>query len=284
MTLSFATYTPDEGGAACLTVFDNGLPHTIISTQLNYERVYALVVDEGTDNLSKVLSLIHPAIVVGDRLVALSANISFDGNAVLYDGDAIDEGVARYIKRAIEKHGLGDAPAYQSAVAFLEKLYQNPSEHSRNALYGYLRRHDLTIAPDGDFIAYKGVRRDYRSIHSGPGIIDGVRVDGHLLNAVGSTVSIPRSLVDDNTSRGCSTGLHVGTYQYASNFGQGILLRTKVSPRDVVSVPADCNFQKIRVSKYLVLEANQVEYTEAVWDDDDNDDWGDGEHQDYAAW
>lgn len=272
MTIKFATYTPEEGGAACLTVFSGGLPHTIISTQENYDKAYQLVVNEKTDDIELVLTLIHPASAVGERLVALSDNITYDGTSILYDGDVLDDGIARYIRRAIEKNGLGDSTAYQSAVAFLEKLYQNPSENSRKALYGYLRRYDFTITPDGDFIAYKGVRKDHRSIHSGPGIVNGVRTSGHLLNEVGSVIAIPRSLVDQDTRVGCSVGLHAGTYAYASGFGQGILLRVKISPRDVVSVPEHCNFQKIRVSKYLVLEANQMEYTEQVYFEDDDED------------
>jgi hypothetical protein len=92
----------------------------------------------------------------------------------------------------------------------------------------------------------------------------------------------------------CSAGLHVGTYDYALRFTR-FVIEVLVDPRDVVSVPTDCNDQKMRTCKYLVmdhvteerkvlfdvtLEPEEVEYEDqnpeddSDWDDDYG--WGCG--------
>ncbi len=280
MTLPYSTYTPAEGEdiPSAITIYrPGGLPLTVLSNNPAFSRVRSMLEHEKTDDIEAIETILSPAVVIGEKLAQLSDNITYDGSTVLYDHDPIDEGIARYVKRVIEKYGIGDEDKWKPTVRFLEKLYQNPSEESRKSLYSFLRRFDFTITNDGDFIAYKGVRKDYRSIHAGPGIVDGVPTRGHLLNNVGSTIEIQRSYVDDDTSRGCSNGLHAGTYGYASRFAQGVLLRVRVNPRDVVSVPRDANYQKIRCTRYVVLEASDVEYTETHYDDyddEDEDDWG----------
>lgn len=276
MALPYSTYTPAEGEniPSAITIYrTGGLPLTVLSDNPHYSRVREMLEVEKTDDIEAIEAILSPAVIVGDRLSKLSDNITYDGTTVLYDHDPIDEGIARFIQRTIEKYGIGDEDKWKPAVRFLEKLYQNPSEASRKSLYAFLRRFDFTITNDGDFIAYKGVRKDYRSIHSGPGIVNDVPTRGHLLNEVGSTIEIQRSYVDSDVGRGCSQGLHAGTYSYASRFSQGVLLRVRINPRDVVSVPRDSNYQKIRVTRYVVLEASDVEYTETHWDDDE-DDWG----------
>lgn len=278
MTLPHSIYAPAEGERtpAAITIYRaDGLPITVNSTQGIYEQVRSLIVDEGTDDIALIEAIVNPSTIVAEKLTRLSDNITFDGSTIFYDHDPIDSGVSRYFQRIIAKHGLGDEDRWKPTVRFLEKLYQNPSEESRKALYTYLRRHDFAITNDGDFIAYKGVRSDGRSIHAGPGVVDGVRMNGRLPNKVGSTVEISRSYVDSDRTRGCSQGLHVGTYAYARGFAQGLLLHVRVNPRDVVSVPQDGSFHKVRVCRYVVLEESIAEVIDTHYDFDDDDDWGD---------
>ena len=63
---------------------------------------------------------------------------------------------------------------------------------------------------------------------------------------------MPRSEVDENPDNHCSSGFHVGAWEYASSFGERVVL-VEVDPADVVSVPNDYNAQKCRVTKYKVL-------------------------------
>ena len=64
-----------------------------------------------------------------------------------------------------------------------------------------------------------------------------------------------RNNVCDDHNQGCSVGFHAGSLQYASTFGGGesILLIVEIDPADVVSVPSDCNCQKLRTCKYTVV-------------------------------
>jgi hypothetical protein len=173
--------------------------------------------------------------------------------------------------------------AAQSFVAFIEKIYSNPSKQSQESLYEFIKRYNISILPDGDFIAYKGVNADGTSRTAGYGIVDGVVFEkANLQNNVGSVVEIPRSKVNADTSVGCSTGLHAGSYEYASSFARGLLLTVKINPRDVVSVPDHESYQKIRVSRYIVLDTTEVQLPEVFVDFDEDNDWArDDDYEDY---
>lgn len=284
MPLQYHEFTPAEGELIprSLTIFRPGeMPLSVTEANANYDAIVQLV-RSGSEDLDAIELLVAPSRQVGERLTKLSDNISYNGSVILYDNDPIDTGISRHLSRIIDKHGLADESKWVPVVRFLEKLYQNPSERSRRALYDFIRRFDFAILPDGDFIAYKGVKKNYRSIHAGPGIVDGIPVHGHLLNNVGSTIAIARSYVDADPRVGCSFGLHVGTYSYAKKFAQGVLLRVRVNPRNVVSVPLHAGYQKVRVTEYTVLEASEEEYVEVVYDDEfeDEDDWYEEEEDD----
>jgi hypothetical protein len=61
--------------------------------------------------------------------------------------------------------------------------------------------------------------------------------------------------VDDNPENGCSYGFHAGSIDYAGNFGGSDrrVVIVKINPEDVVSVPNDCECQKLRTAKYEVV-------------------------------
>ena len=48
---------------------------------------------------------------------------------------------------------------------FLTKLYDNPSNRAINETYDFIEACNLPITPDGDFLAYKKVRKDYLDVH-----------------------------------------------------------------------------------------------------------------------
>ena len=76
-----------------------------------------------------------------------------------------------------------------------------------------------------------------------------------IFNGVGETIEVQRRCVDDNKDHHCSHGLHIGSYDYAEGWAgsDGKLLLVEFDPEDAVSVPTDCNYQKLRVSKYKVV-------------------------------
>jgi len=115
-------------------------------------------------------------------------------------------------------------------------------------------------------LGYKGVREDHFSCSGNrttrviSGHVDG---QGRIRNQVGDYLEVERSDVDDNRERGCSSGLHVGSFDYAKGFGN-ITKLVEFNPKDAVSVPSDCEYQKLRVCAYTVLE--EYEHEESIDD------------------
>lgn len=143
---------------------------------------------------------------------------------------------------------------FEPMLNFLDNLSQNPSDQAIVELFDFMQHKHMPITSDGCFLAYKAVREDFKDIWS-----------GQIDNSVGNTVSIPRKKVDSNREKHCSSGLHVGAIDYASQYG-GInpnmdndegggnkLVICKVNPMDVVSVPSDSKFQKLRCCQYEVV-------------------------------
>jgi hypothetical protein len=128
-------------------------------------------------------------------------------------------------------------------LKFIDNLFLNPSLRAVNELYSFLEYGKLPITEDGCFLAYKKVNPDYTSIH-----------DGKTMNTVGSVLEMPRNQVDDDSNRTCSTGFHLCSFDYLSNFGndKSKVLIIKCNPKDVVSVPRDHNDTKARACRYEI--------------------------------
>jgi hypothetical protein len=134
----------------------------------------------------------------------------------------------------------------------------NPSKNSVDQLYTFLSYKTLPLTETGNVIGYKGVDADYYSKRGNTNtiVITGtVNKNGCILNKVGETIEVARNSVDDNKDNHCSHGLHIGSYDYAKDWAgnDGHLMMVEFNPCDAVSVPTDCNFQKLRVSKYKVI-------------------------------
>ena len=159
---------------------------------------------------------------------------------VLYDGHVINNTLAnRIVDMARDGFNIG------YMVKFLENLMQNPSHRAVNELYDFLAAGAIPITQDGMFLTYKKIRNDWTDIHS-----------GKFDNSIGAVSEMPRNMVDEDSDRTCSAGLHVCSYSYLPHFGWGDNNRVvicEVNPRDVVAIPRDYNNAKMRVCRYVVL-------------------------------
>lgn len=148
-------------------------------------------------------------------------------------------------------------------IKFVKNLLDNPSNNSVEELYDFLSYKSLAIDDDGFVVGYKGVASDgwSQSGNTQTIVLQGeVNERGQILNRVGDTIEVQRRSVDDNRQNQCSHGLHIGSFDYAKNWaGGGKLLLVRFNPKDAVSVPQDCECQKLRVCKYEVLEEIEVE-------------------------
>ena len=186
---------------------------------------------------------------------------------VSYKGETLPDVLADKV-RSIASEGL----PVKLFANFWENLNENPSASSVRELFDFLAYKELPITEDGFFIAYKGVASDGLSVCGNTktkvlqGIVDN---NGKIQNNVGDTIEVNRWDVDDNRDNGCSFGLHVGSMNYATTWGQKTLV-VKVNPADVVSVPNDCSCQKCRVSKYEVIDSYENEIKSAITDSEGN--------------
>lgn len=160
-------------------------------------------------------------------------------NQVFFNGEPINSYLSEKILSFMEK-GL----PHESLIKFLERLMANPSRRAVTELYSFLRHKSLPITDDGTFLAYKSVRSDYTDHHT-----------GDFNNSIGNTLEMTRNNVCDDHNQGCSIGFHAGSLEYASSFGgaDSVLLIVEIDPADVVSVPSDCECQKLRTCKYKVV-------------------------------
>ena len=201
-------------------------------------------------------------------------NIEVKDGAVSYAGEVIHNHVVDRLLTFMR-----DGLPYKPLVCFLDKLMENPSSRATNELYAFLEHKNMPLTPDGNFLAYKGVNHDFTDKWSG-------KHD----NSVGQTLSMNRNTVCDDANIGCSDGFHAGSYDYAKGYasGGGNLLIVEISPADVVSVPHDCECQKLRTSKYKVVGVMESIETPALedglntnygdWDEDydERDDYNEG--------
>jgi len=220
-----------------------------------------------------------------------NGNISIERGNLLYKGVSIG-GVV--VDRILEFYAK-NLP-FETIVRFLEKLLSNPSRRAIDELYKFLEHKNMPIIPNGNFLAYKGLTDDYWSIRSGNlTLLSGkVNEGGQIYNGIGEEIECVRTQVCDDSSIGCSTGMHAGSLSYAQEFAGrgGKVVIVEINPADVVSIPVDCEHQKLRTCKYKVVaeferaldDTYTSEYddsSEEYDNDDDNDDNYDDDYSDY---
>lgn len=277
MTLQYSIATSSDPTQSGITIiYPDGHIDVISQGHPEHDNIRDIITNTPLDEIDEanIRNLAKPIAAVGIKLTTLSERVSTDGNRVYFDGDVVDGVIEEHILRAVKEDGNTSPHSLTATVKFLEKLATNPSEASRQALYNFIQRYKLTLTSDGDFIAYKGLRQDSTSIHAGYGVVDKKTYDGHLPNSPGSVVEFPRQKVDADSNNACSVGLHAGSYEYAKNFAQGVLVTVKINPRDVVSVPTDHDYSKLRVARYEVITSETVEIPTTTytfvnhWEDD----------------
>jgi hypothetical protein len=146
-------------------------------------------------------------------------------------------------------------------VNFAKNLSKNPSYRSVQQLFTFIEKNDITITPEGNFIAYKGVSKSFMDCYT-----------GEIDNSVGATVEMPRNQVNEDPDQTCSHGLHAAEFDYAHQYygghSNGHTVFVEINPADVVAVPRDYNNAKMRVCKYKVLGLVDAPLQEKVWTPD----------------
>ena len=238
-------YTLSENS---LTIFWEGKPYTLRKDHVNFNLAKKAILDARYDDLGDLIDVVKAVenFVEGD--------IEVKDEIVYYKGHRLHGVVVDKLLDMLRAGMKDSAPL----TNFISRLQANPSANSVNELYSFMSYKSLANTPEGKVLGYKGVQSDYWSSTGNADtiVLQGETNERHqILNEVGATIEVARRCVDDNKNNHCSFGLHVGSFDYADSWAgeNGRLLLVEFDPADAVSVPTDCDFQKLRVSKYKVI-------------------------------
>jgi hypothetical protein len=261
MGLPYSKFS-NGSGQESIVVFDPTTAEPYVAT-VDHPNWTAILnaVDSDDEN---VFDLFDVSKVIDKKFRALSERVSVRNGRIYLDGDEVNNVLTEQILRFLDE----DAD-FEPLVKFYDRLAQNPNQESVDQLYRWLQSHDFTITSDGKIIGYKGVESDgkggFRSVKAGSAVVNGVEVTGQIPNNLGDVVEMPRSAVTFDPGMTCSYGLHVGTWDYALDWGRnGAVLKVLVDPRDVVSVPSDHGGAKLRTCRYKVLEVIEQKVNNAM--------------------
>lgn len=218
------------------TFFAVGRGFTVGSDSANFIEIRRLLTS-GEGTVDQLVELADPRIALA---VASNGLCTVVGNSVMFEGMEL-HGV--WVEKILA-FKANDLP-FDPIMLALADLQKNPGEKARSRLPVFVEQSKLGFLPDGRIAALKYVSRDYTDCHSGT-----------YSNKVGDTPSMERSDVDANPDNECSSGLHLGAYDYVTQYYDSSkrIMLCAFWPSDVVAVPRDYNGQKMRVSKYEVLE------------------------------
>lgn len=254
-----------------LTLILSNKSYQVLPDHVNYRMILERLPTATEDELLEIVDIQKAVNTYSDGLVEIK------NGKVLYEGDEVHGSISKRILEFMSK-GL----PFQPLVNFLNNLMENPSMQSQKELYDFLEHEHLPITEDGHFLAYKAVRSDYKDKYRG--VFD---------NRVGQVVTMQRAKVDDDRARGCSDGLHAGALNYVAGYGNvddgDRIVIVKINPKDVVSVPSDCNCEKLRTCRYEVVGEYQGEllkplYSASFSEDEYHDDEDDYDALDESYW
>jgi len=176
-----------------------------------------------------------------------TGTLTIQGDYTTYNGRTIRN---KYMIEIVNRLGGVENDAVRR---FVNRVCLNPRMESVQMLMEFLKHCHLPITDDGRFLAYKAVTHDYKDKHTRT--ID---------NSPGQSPEMDRDEVEFDPNVACSRGMHVGTIKYAKGFmstsNNDRLIICAVDPFDVVSVPYDCNQEKLRAFRYTVIG----DYTETL--------------------
>lgn len=211
---------------------------TVNKTDSRYSQIRDLLIDGYLDDAMELADI--PLTIEKFS----EGSITVENNRVMYKGVEVHNTMAERLVNMLAEGTEG----VTRFARFFESLMAVPDKRIVEELYPFLQHMNIEINADGSFFAYKAVRSNYTDMHS-----------GQFDNSVGAVPEMPRHMVDDNKEQTCSAGLHFAALGYARMFGGSgrgdhRLMKVKVFPADVVSVPVDYNGQKGRACKYEIVE------------------------------
>ncbi len=153
--------------------------------------------------------------------------------------------LAKAIMEAYDEDDEDRLTAYKN---FWILMSLNPDEACRKNLFWFLQKYDMVISKCGFFVGYRNVETTSEY---------GVYTDAHTHTTrieVGKVVSIPREECDADQTHTCSQGLHIASKGWLKeNYYGSVGMACLVNPANVVAVPPQDSYGKLRTCAYLPI-------------------------------
>lgn len=230
------TYEFIISGNGNINIYMNGKIYNISPDHIYYDVINDHLFNKEYDKIAEIINKPIEKFIK-ERV---SENISIHGNKVYYKDIETKNSITKKIQ-IFMANGLPIDPL----IRFLDNLMKIPDKKVVDGLDRYMEGGIFSMTEDGCFLAYKRVSKDYKDFWT-----------GKISNKIGTIVKMDRRAVDCNNNIMCSYGLHVCAKEYLPHYhgGWGIIILVKVNPRDVVSIPGDYNYTKIRCCEYKVIQ------------------------------
>lgn len=249
-----------------IILFINGKNIRIEKTDKKYPKilqVFQLPKDQQESEVEAILN----SVVKAEDIIKETEGFDIQGDEIFYKGEKLPKAFTDKVLSIIT-----DGLPLEHFERFWENLEKNPSYHVVNetGFFEFLEYRELPITEDGCFLAYRGVGHEYWSLSGDPStkVLQGItNSSGQIFNGIGEVIEVKRNEVNDDRSVHCAKkSLHIGSLDYAKNWGPKVVV-VKVNPMDVVVVPNDCSSQKCRVSKFEVISDFVEEIQSSVVDE-----------------
>jgi len=153
------------------------------------------------------------------------------------------------VERVLVAEQSNDVPKLIAYKNFWTLMSLNTDTDCRNNLFWFLKVHGFKIAKCGFFVGYRNVDTTNK---------EGVYTDHYSHTTtikIGEMVTLDKSNCDCDSTVECSNGLHVASPTWLKkNYFGSVGLAVLVNPADVVAVPHNSEYGKLRTCAYLPMK------------------------------
>lgn len=170
------------------------------------------------------------------------------------------------ITKILDAEDADDTIKLETYKNFWTLMSLNPDERCRQNLFWYLDKFGMQLSRTGFFVGYRNV-----DVTEKAGIYTDHRT--HTMEIkIGKIVSMPREQCDCDQHHQCSSGLHLSNKEWLTEgyFGE-VGLTCLCNPADVVCVPYDSDYGKIRTCAYIPIALTTYDENHKVIPFDEED-------------
>lgn len=175
--------------------------------------------------------------------------LSIKGEGVYWDEVSELSMPTELIKAVLKAEKEDNSLMVETLKNFWTLMSLNPDAECRKNLFWFLNRNGLQLSKHGFFVAYRNVdTTDTPNVYT----------DHHTHSfkiKIGDMVTMPREDCDCRANQECSRGLHLASKNWLNkNYYGTVGLVCLCNPADVVSVPYNSEYGKLRTCAYLPID------------------------------